>query len=377
MDGRIANNGYFTLQGYLDLTQINWKNENLNVIINAPRNIGKSVGIIDYFIFPEIWEKSNYDHKVIFLRYNQARLDQWKTDMIDKYGEKIRIDSKYVIYLRKFDENGKELFQDEKIIGYGVGLNNASKVLSGRFENVRMIFWDEYNELATFLDVYQKWIMLFKTVERFNKPFLSVLSGNKNDGVNNDILINLGIDGEDMEEMGKDGEDVILKITKSIFYIDIANDTFSHLKNNDTSANEWASLNSTTNEYLNNGGYLVKCPSNVLVYDRKVAPTKYIKSIFSMRGRLFEYGSFINKNKECFYFHEIQENNTNLPTIAFDLQSDMEYKEATKFWDEENYQNLALHLKHQIKNKCLYFTSYNAKLILEGYILAVIDMYYR
>lgn len=372
------NNGYFSLKYYLDQLNRNWKTENVSLIFVAPRNIGKSCDIHEHFIFEEIWLKSNFYQKVVFLRNSESRLKLWRNDFNSTFGDRYRVSTDFIIYKKEFDENGKEDFLNEKVIGYGIGLNNPQKYLSAKFENVRMIFWDEFNENCNMLDVFQKWITIFKTIERFNNPFLVVLAGNKNDGVNNDILINLEIEAKEVNDYSnKIGEDVLIQVSDSIYFVNVCEKTYEGLGNKDTSSNEWAKFNASTNSYLNDGGYIKELPDNVLVYSKKVAPTAKIFVYYTIRGYIFEYGSFKYKDKTCYYFREVSEKKEGYHLFALDLQSDMSFKNSIRLSDDElDLKDFALFLKEKIKFNELYYCSFNAKLILESYILTTINMFY-
>lgn len=201
VDNRQTSNGYFNLDGYLELCDIDWTQDVFAMIINAPRNIGKSYGTWKW-IEDNIWIPSNYTRTIAYLRTNLTKLKKTKDTFNNAYAGKYHMTDNSILKI-EFDENGNQLHKSKwPIIGIVMGVANAENYRSGWFNNCGGIFWDEYNE-ETARGLWDNWINLWKTIKRMNSPFFTLLVGNKNDP-DNDILIHLEVDlakedeGEDL-----------------------------------------------------------------------------------------------------------------------------------------------------------------------------------
>lgn len=366
-DVRYNKDGYFNLTGYMSLCDKDWENKDISFIFNAGRNMGKSYGTWEH-IEKEIWEKYNYQKRIVYLRTNLTKLKKARESFNAKYNGKYYM-SENKIYKVEYDEDGKELKANRLEIGSVCGVNNAENYKSGWFENYCCIFWDEYNEECNDIGLWKKWIDLFKTIKRNNTPFLCLLIGNKVDG-DNDILVNLRID---LEEIDSDGSnDYHIEKRGNIHFIDIGNDTFKHLGQEQDMVNIWASYDKKTDRYLNGGGYLNKRSGDVLIYDYKIEPTKEIKFYIAYADYLFEYGTF----ERGIYFHMI-EYDEKLPgykTLALNNLADMRFDDAVKYYDENDYKDFATLLKIKSKNKQLYYSTNEAKQILDNYIITITSL---
>lgn len=363
-DLRFNEKGFFNLDGYLSLCDKDWRKHDISAIINAPRNIGKSYNTWE-FIVKEIWEKSNHTQRIVYLRTNLTKLRTAREDFNSKYRGRYYM-SETKIYKIFLDDDGKELKEQRVEVGSVCGVANAENYKSARFENYVAIFWDEYNELTNVVGIWNKWIDLFKTIKRFNTPFLCLLVGNKVNA-NNDILVHLEIELPKVDT----GDDIHIYRKGNIHFIDISIETFNHLKQEEDMVNVWASYDDVTNAFLNEGGYIIDVASDVLVYRTRILPTKRIKYYLSYGEYKFEYGIF---NNDCVYFHLVREPEPNYKVFALDVLGSMRSKEAKVFLDEDSYNDFAEYLSSKAKNKKLYYSSFDAKTILEPYIIRLTSL---
>lgn len=365
MDLRYNKNGFFNLYGYLTLCDTDWYKKDISLIINAPRNIGKSYGTWETII-NEVWKKSLYKDKVAYCRTNLTKLKKAREDFNSKYYLELKefYMSENKIYKVDFDESNKEIKENRIEVGSILGVENAENYKSLRFEGYRMIFWDEYNELNNTLNLWNKWIDLFKTIKRFNTPFLCLLVGNKVNA-NNDILVNLEIE-LDKEDRG---DDIHVVRSGNIHFVDVSVKTFSNLNQENDLVNVWASYNAETDTYLNEGGYLKNQFWDVLIYRTRILPTKKIKYYLSYGTYKIEYGVF----ERGIYFHLVDEIDYNYKVLALDVLGNLTDSKAVKMLDETNYIDWANYVAKRAKKRELYYSSFDCKTLLEPYLIKLVN----
>lgn len=365
-----TDNGFFSLKGYIEeCVGPEWNNKSFSMIIQASRNMGKSYGTWD-FIEKEIWIKSGYTQRVAYCRTNLAKLKPVKSFFNSKYAGKYLMTDTH-IWKITLDDEGKEIKEFRIELGVVVGVMNEENWRSGEFANYRMLFWDEYNETRTYTDVYIHFVNLFKTIERMSNNFIAILVGNKINA-NNDILVNLEIElpnhleqTEDFLVVRKDNEG-----NDRIYFVDIADKTFEHLKQKSKSANVWASYNSQTNAFLNEGSYLEKVSDNVIIYRTRILPTRLLKWYVSFGVNIYEYGSF----ERGVYFHKVSEYDPNYLVLSLDVLGDLTNEDARKFISKQDYKDFATSLSLMLKNNQLFFSSFETKLELEWFILKYVSL---
>lgn len=266
------------------------------------------------------------------------------------------------IYKQEFDENGKEIFSKRLEIGAVCGVNNSENYKSARFDNYVMIFWDEYNELNELkaTNIWGKWIDLFKTIKRFNTPFIALLVGNKINP-NNDILVNLEI------ELPKQdlGEDVHYELDGNIHFWDISKETFKALDQSNDMVNIWAKYNEQTDMFLNGGGYLVQQQDDVLIYRRRIQPTARIRRYISYGDFKFEYGDFEGGS----YFHMVTNTQPGYRTIALDNLGYIREGKSYSYLNEQDYDDFAELLARKARAKKLFYSTFETKQLVEPFII--------
>lgn len=363
-------NGFFSLLGYIEeCVGSNWREKSFSLIIQAIRNMGKSYGSWE-FIENEIWIKSDFTERVAYLRTNLTKLKPVKSFFNSKYAGKYLMTDTH-IWKIELDENGKEIREKRIELGAVIGVMNEENWRSGEFKNYRMVFWDEYNESSTQKDIYTHFVNLLKTIERMTPNFITLLVGNKINA-NNDILVNLEIELPDYKEQTEDY--LIVRQDEEgndrIYFVDIADKTFEHLNQKQKSANVWATFNEKTNAFLNEGGYLEYVPDNVLIYRTRILPTRTIKYYVSWGPEIYEYGTF----ERGVYFHKVREYTVGSLILSLDVLGDMYYADSKRMLYKQDYIDLATNLSLMIKNKQLYFSSFEAKEELERFILKYVSL---
>lgn len=367
IDLRMTDNGYFNLDGYLIALGIDWTQCSFSLIINAPRNIGKSFNSWDW-IEKNIWIPSDYTLRIAYLRTNLVKLKSIRESFNEVYKNKYYM-SEHRIYKLALDEEGNILPRNKWTeIGAILGVNNYLNYKSNWFNNYAGIFWDEYNEIRQ-QGIWTQWLDLFKTIKRKAEPFFVFLVGNKMDG-DNDILINLEIDLPSSD----DGEDYIQHPSPSIYFVDISMQTFYKLEFNYTSmVNEWAEFNTTTDRYLNKGGYVKQRDEDIILYKNIVKDPNYkVVRNLAFRDFKFEMGTFDN---DKWYIHQIDKFIPDKPLLALDNMGYILNKKSKRFTDTDFYVEFAKKLKYKIKHMNLFFTSYDAKDILLDYILLSTELF--
>ena len=364
-DSRYTLNGFFNLKGYIEqIVGFNWRNRAFSLLIQAERNMGKSYGTWD-FIEKEIWIKSNFQERIAYCRTNLTKLKSVKSFFNSKYSGKYLMTDTH-IWKIELDENGKEIKEARIELGAVIGVMNEENWRSGEFANYKMIFWDEYNEALTLNGLFTHWVNLFKTIERMTPNVIAILVGNKI-SANNDILINLEIEPHENE----DGEDYyeerpLNSLEPSIYFLNIGKNTFKHLEQEKKQANIWASCNNQTDKFMNGADYLNKKAEDVMLYRLNVLPTRKIKNYVSYRENIYEYGEF----EKGYYFHIVYEMEDDYNILALDKLSYMSNPNSIKYCEDVDYRDLATMLSHKMKNRKLFFTSYEAKRDIGNFINA-------
>ena len=365
-----TDNGFFSLKGYIEeCVGKNWRNKGFSIIIQAIRNMGKSYGSWD-FIEQEIWIKSNFTERVAYCRTNLTKLKPVKSFFNSKYAGKYLMTDTH-IWKIELDEKGKEIKEKRIELGAVIGIMNEENWRSGEFANYRMLFWDEYNESSTQKDIYVHFVNLLKTVERMTPNFITLLVGNKINA-NNDILVNLEIEIPDYEAQEED----YLVVRKDnngndrIFFVDIADKTFEHLQQKEKTANIWALYNDKTDAFLNGGGYLELVPDNVLIYRTRILPTAKVKYYVCWGPEIYEYGEF----EGGVYFNKVINYPPNALVLSLDVLGDMYYSNGKKMLNKQDYIDFATNMQLMIKNKQLFFTSFQTKSELERFILKYVSL---
>lgn len=353
--------GFINLRYYLYECNPDWMNQDCFLIMNAPRNIGKSYGAWE-IIEKDIWIASNYTKRIAYCRTNKEKMLIAKENFNSKYRGKYFMNDKK-IYKVTYGDDGKEIIKERIEIGSVVSLAQSENYKSAIFENYVLFFWDEYNELSRNKGLYPKFVDLLKTVKRQNSPFLVLLIGNKVNA-NSDILVKLKID---LKQIKDKENDAMIEIENNMYFIEIGNSTFKTLNPPTDLINRLASYDEETNNYLNEGLYLEEEDDSVLIYDYYVKPTQQVLKYFSYDDYKFEYGTFIMNEKKNYYFRDIKKIPDGEFAYSLSVIGDVRVQNA-KLLEDDDMVDFADNLKNKAKRKILWYCSFETKEIIESYI---------
>lgn len=358
-----APGGWFNLQGWLDLLNINHHKDVHTIILTSPRNNGKTYSCWKWI--EQQWMDSGYNFKIAICRTNDLKMKEAIKGFKDAFKNKYLVENGF-IYKVEYDNKNKIVENSKVMLGRFVNVMNEHNYRSapdGGFKGFKMLFWDEFNEVAQVEPhFFEKFNMLVSTIERFNKPFTILLLGNKI-YANNDIFINFNLNVS-YRNLKKD---FIQKVSPRITYCDIGLDTYKHLKNSDLLANEIATFNENTNQLFNEGGFLEGTKYNVI--NHKMMTNENIKYYFSYDKYLMEYGTFINpliSKEPQYYLKSVKEPwDKSKQIIAFDIKG---YANSGMKIEEDDLNEVANILFMHIQNRNIFFSSFDLMIDCEKWI---------
>lgn len=366
--------GYFNLEGWFEKYNINYLKDNKMVVLTSPRNNGKSTSSWK-FIINEIWKKSNYEMKVAFARENKEKMDKALATFKSQYSNEYLVDKESgIIFLKEFekDEKNKDVLKKNlKEIGRFVNVKNEFNYRSqgeNAFNGYSFLFYDEFNETKQQIKgFFQNLIMLISTIERFNKPFITLLLGNKI-YANNDVFIKFNLNTNRINY----GKDFFQNVNNDVYYIDVGSETYEQkLENKNTLANRLAKYDHKTNRLFNVGGFLEGTFYNVL--NPLNFKNKNIKYYFQFKDYMLEYGKCEIENKEYYYLQEIfNYENKNINIIALDV---LAYSKNGFKVDKKSLIEISDILYEQLQNKKLMFSSFDLMNDFEKWILLTTSMF--
>lgn len=396
--------GFFNLQGYLDWCEIDYEKDISLLILTAVRNMGKSTGTWKW-IDENIWKKYNYKWKIAFIRTTLTQSENNYRSFEESFKGEYRIRGNIIqkiVYKEKtfIDKDTKEKSIDYIIdeqacfeIGRILDVKNEHNYRSGAgkstFEDYHFAFWDEFNEIdQQDPKLYQKFVNLFSTIRRVNKPFTFLIVGNKINA-NNDLFTYLSLDtGSDYKEHYQSlglpyqprntQDDFKQRIDSTpdvkIYYVDIGLNTFNVVSKSEDIVAQVAKFNPNTNALYNEGAFLSEKPFNVL--NSKLFINKKPQFIVGVKENFFLY-SICGKESDCISFEIISRDemlNHELPLVAFDSLSFL-IEHSRKFNDDETYKDLfGIWIKYSRQNK-LFYDSFETKIIMDDLISHSIRLY--
>lgn len=359
--------GYFNLEGWFEKIQIDYTKDKKVTIITSPRNNGKTFASWN-FINEKIWKHFNYEWKVAICRTNDLKMKQAISSFKAAFNGVYEVINEY-IYKCEYDDKNKLIQKNKKVIGRFINVENEHNYRSaadGGFKDFHFFFWDEFNETKQqSLDLYTKFMMLLSTVERFNKPFIVLLLGNKINA-NNDIFIklNLNVSNRDLKK------DYIQKVSDSIYYIDVGFDTYDDLGNKNTLVNQMSKFDKKTDRLFNQGGFLEGTYYNVL--NSMNFKNRKIKYYFQLGYNLVEYGLCKVNNVETFYISECDEIKENKNVISLDVVG---YSLNGHRISSNDLIQVANILFTHIQNKEIFFSSFFIMNEIEKWVYRNTDLF--
>lgn len=253
---------YFNIRDRLKTLSIEINGKKVYLCI-APRRIGKTTSSVA--MADDVWTNSNYTDKVLILRNTMEEIKELKDGFNgETFRNKYRIIGNSIFKVDIDPVTGKEFLQNRRLIGKVGSLSTfANKKSSIESTNYKLILYDEFNSLDeddyTMVRSFRKnqFFTLLEAIASYegaSDDLLLLIIGNKVDA-SNDILLELGIENQDLHDEGDvfrfnvEGFDVVVE--------NVSQDEFKELfEKKKILAKGLASLNMQTNAYFNEGKFL-------------------------------------------------------------------------------------------------------------------------
>lgn len=347
---------FVNIQKILDKYQIEWKNNSVLLCLNAMRNNGKSTAAFNFF-FEE--NGVNEQNQILLIRNTEEEVKNLKQDFNSRFFGRYTISGSLIYEIKDcgLNKEGEAILKRGKHVGYVGAISTYQKLKSMKAENIRWILYDEYADKNVF-DIYDKFISMIKTFERFNRVFILML-GNR-ETANNEFMNKWGVIPNTLDY----DNDRFVQFSQRGFFIELGNKQFESLGNDKTLSNELAVFDYKSNLYLNQGGYK---------YDNslKVVPFKNLdidKYIFGLAYKNVYFALVTLKTGGCAICrdNEVKEYliNNRMEVLAFDSISYIE--KETELIDMETRSNIATDIINFYKSDLLLFDSFDCLQFVEN-----------
>ncbi|MEG1151099.1 MAG: hypothetical protein RSD51_03330 [Malacoplasma sp.] len=360
--------GYFNLEKTLKKFKLDCESDSLVLAIQGPRNVGKTTDALEYY-FGENNVRVDENNKIGFLRMTDVQLKTFKSDFNAYYSNRFIISGELVYTLVsetiKIKDQEQTIYKRGVHIGYCGSINTYKNLKSVRASKLRYIFFDEYNEISTYVDLYSNFINLFKTLSRFNKIFL-LMMGNR-DTPNNEFMVKWKIIPSDKPI----DNDIFYNVSKRIKFLELGFNQYADLENEKTIAYELASFDDNAKNYLD-GGYMISPDLFIVPYDIIIKKTFYPYFLVQADKKVFAFGSFKKNNLECF---ALVSNNACIKKcyeLDLEILGITAYAFATPkttMTKEKNIKNLMTSFLEILNTGKMYFDSFENKEIILKYII--------
>lgn len=187
---KLCNEDFFHIEDYI--SQIGKKPDSFVIMINAPRNIGKSTSILSYAVKNSLQDKKRF----VYIRNTDNQLDFIVKDFNSTYKNRFHMTKTHIYDMVKEVVSVKDkmtgevtrrtTYKQNNNVGYVCALSTYKKIKSGAFPDVNVIFYEEYNEEGLQSNIYKKFINILTTISRFSDVELFMI-GNK-DSANNEYM---------------------------------------------------------------------------------------------------------------------------------------------------------------------------------------------
>lgn len=363
------------------ITNGKWYGKALAAILDK-RRIGKSTSMINDLVIPN-WEESNFENKLLFIKNTEEELKQFKASFNDRFKTEYYAKGS-IIYKIYCDESGREISSKRKIIGLCGALSTFAKLKSLIINtNFNLVIWDEFNGLDTATEQenikmlqslnknqYFALLELIASIEGDSKDLLVCLIGNKVNS-QNDILLNLGFELPEADNPKTIISDLSINFEDSEFKIIIRNggtEEYTELHKGELLSKALATFNARADRYFNKNDFFQRQAWDVISY-RHITDTEIL--YYFATGDLFiEYGKFIYKGQECYYFKELNflEDVKDISNFYSLDYSGYVSSIESQFLEDETAYDFAIDLLNLLKQKQLYFTSNFLKTIIIKWI---------
>lgn len=357
------NKEYFNIETYINHYNTTFKKKSKSkiIVVNAVRNIGKSYSTWKYA------EKNSLtaNKKLVYMRNQEEQIKFVVKDFNNMFHNKFLATSTHIYKLEKsIIEKGEEqiaIYKKGEVVGYMISLSTYYKYKSGEFNDVNLLFFDEYNQREAYKQ-FENFISLGKTIERFSNIEMIFL-GNR-ESANNEFMVKFGIDP--IAEENKDGDIMIpiknLNNPKEIIgaFFEIGNKTYENLGNKNMLIDKIAAFSNDTNNYML-GGYLDDYSLFIINFRKHIQSSFIPKFCFVIAKVIYTFGKFQNKKfavvRQDNYFDE------GLKKYSLDSYSD-QMQESLIIDDDEKTDLLEL-LFMKVKKNNIYYDSFDTKKEIE------------
>ena len=354
---------YFNLKEHI-FKRYNIKEDGCCILcINAERNIGKTTAVFNY-LFNEENPKVDINNKILIIRNNGEQIKTAKQDFNARMMGKYQIWGNLVFKtITNTSKNGDITYSRGEHIGYVGSLTQFTNMKSVEAKNVRYVFFDEYAEVSS-LNVYDAFISMLKTFERFNK-IMVIMLGNR-ESLNNEWMLKWNV----LPSEHNFTEDRFVQFSPRGYFFELGSNQFQSLGNHKTLSNELAKFDDKADNYLNHQGYKRDVTLDVKSFNSlKIKEYKY-GIAFKMLPLAFvelEDGSFalIENHSSINYLED-----NNFAILAIDELS-YTLKQTTRV-TYDTREKLIKQLIELWKNNLLYFDSFNGL-----YTIRECSRYYR
>lgn len=357
---------YFNIKDYFLKCDLNYKIDSFILAICTERNTGKSTSGMNFVL--EEYEK--YGHKFIFLRTTGEQLKLYAKNFNVTYAGQYQMTAYAIYKLIPLNNGKKNGYEYEKIDIGTCGFMSVEVKFksSGDYKNYKYALWDEFNDLTLIPNLYDNYVNMIKTFQRFKKDFIGIMLGNK-DTANNPFLVNWGIETVDNTQ-----DDIIYEVDKNkIYYVDTGNQTFKHLKQNTGLANSLAKFSPKMNRYINGGGFRDTGERNIINYNIKILPTSIPLYNIIVKKSLFELGTFYNKNNISALYLNLTEADNLKDLVTIILGNENAINQSGNIADKKDTKEVAELIFHYAKQSLLYYGSYETKIIIDLWLNVILQ----
>lgn len=315
----------------------------------GPRNIGKSYDTYRYV--KEDRQGFTDKHKVAILRNTDKEAIVARQDFNNRFDGKMKCYGNMIYTTKKktIKKDGGDYVIDvkDKHVGYLAGITTYTNLKSVEAKDIKTIIYEEFNEdTAIGRNIYPAFINIITTLIRFSDCTIYML-GNK-DGFMSDFYVNWNI----IPQVQND-KDVIFKISDIGYWVELGNEYFKDLGNQNTIFYKLAMMDNRTKNYLQ-GGYVQNISSNVVNFKELVNDFKpmFYLAYLEQKYVLGKWNNFYAIISPWNY-----DNNLQIRTYSIDLISRL-LGESTILEDDELKEIIDFVLKN-IKAQNIVFDSYD------------------
>lgn len=216
----------------------------------------------------------------------------------------------------------------EETIAHLSSLNTYANTKGGRYEDVKLMIFDEFNEDIYIENAYAKWVMMVDSFKRHRKDFKCILLGNAINK-NNWFLNAMGVEIDLSSK--KDMVYCLDEYKVKIVVIPPNSKTFEKLNSERSDITNLAKADASCNSFYNNGEFLNDETNYVTNFNRFVKDTFYPLFIFRKNDIKYIFGKYVRDNQVLFYidrFLGFYKEYNNLKEFSFDTLSNASSKKT-------------------------------------------------